>query len=86
MADFLPRDEVRHRERVHTNKGAAEPIGQGRQPIDDHHRALGERGLHGDRARGEQRDVGRRQDAAGRILDRHDRQTVLVETGEQLVR
>ena len=84
--DFLPRDEVRHRERVHTNEGAAEPIGQGRQPVDDHHRALSERRLHGDRARGEQRDVGRRQYAAGRILDRDDRQTVLLETGEQLVR
>ena len=38
----------------------AEPVGERRQPVDDHHRTFVERGLHRDRPRRDERDVGRR--------------------------
>ena len=63
-------DEIGHRVGVDVDERLAEAIRQRRQPIDDDHRALVQRRLHGHGAGRDERHVGARQHVVGRALRR----------------
>ena len=61
----LSGDQVGHGEGADPDERAAEPVGERRQAVHHHHRTFVERGLHGDRPRRDESDVGNLQELVG---------------------